>query len=73
MNFKDILNKYLQKLDCSSKRLSEESSLSETVISIYRKGARTPVKNSKQINKLATALANISKKTIMANILPIKY
>ena len=60
MKFKDVLNNYLEKLSCSSKRLSEESGLSETVISRYRNGERTPVKNSKQINKLATALANIS-------------
>jgi len=60
MKFKDILNNYLEKLDCSSRKLSEESGLSEAVISRYRNGERTPVKNSKQINKLATALANIS-------------
>ena len=60
MKFKDILNNYLQELNCSSKRLSEESNLSEAVISRYRKGERTPLNNSEQINKLATALVNIS-------------
>ncbi len=60
MNFKDILNKYLEELDCTPKRLSEESGISQTVISRYRKGERTPIKDSEQINKLATAFSNIA-------------
>ena len=50
MKFKDTLNKYLKELDCSSKKLSNESGLSESVICRYRSGQRTPIKNSKQIN-----------------------
>jgi DNA-binding Xre family transcriptional regulator len=52
MNFKEVLNKYLKELNCSSKKLSNESGLSESVISRYRSGERTPVKNSEQLNKL---------------------
>ncbi len=61
MNFKEVLNKYLKELDCSSKKLSNESGLSESVISRYRSGERTPVKNSEQFNKLTKALFNIAK------------
>ena len=62
MNFKEVLNKYLKELNCSQKMLSESSGLSETVISRYKSGERTPVKNSEQLTKLTTAIFNISKK-----------
>ena len=61
MNFKEVLNKYLKELNCSSKKLSNESGLSESVISRYRSGKRTPLKNSEQLNKLTKALFNIAK------------
>ena len=61
MNFKEVLNEYLKELNCSSKKLSNESGLSESVISRYRSGERTPLKNSKQLNKLTKALFNIAK------------
>lgn len=61
MKFKEVLNKYLKELNCSSKKLSNESGLSESVISRYRNGERTPVKNSEQLNKLTKALFNIAK------------
>lgn len=61
MNFKEVLNGYLKELNCSSKKLSNESGLSESVISRYRSGERTPVKNSEQLNKLTKALFNIAK------------
>lgn len=61
MNFKKVLNEYLKELNCSSKKLSNESGLSESVISRYKSGERTPVKNSQQLNKLTKALFNIAK------------
>ena len=61
MKFKEVLNKYLKELDCSSKKLSNESGLSESVISRYRSGERTPLKNSEQLNKLTKVLFNIAK------------
>ena len=61
MNFKEVLNKYLKELNCSQKMLSESSGLSETVISRYKSGERTPVKSSEQLTKLTTAIFNISK------------
>ncbi len=60
MNFKDVLNKYLEELNCSQKRLSKESNLSETVISRYRNGERTPKRDSEQLKKLSSAIFNIS-------------
>ena len=61
MNFKEVLNKYLKELNCSQKMLSKSSGLSETVISRYKSGERTPTKNSEQLTKLTTAIFNISK------------
>lgn len=61
VNFKKVLNEYLKELNCSSKKLSNESGLSESVISRYKSGERTPVKNSEQLNKLTKALFNIAK------------
>ena len=46
MSFKDILNEYLEKINCSSKELSNVSNISESVISRYRSGER------KIVNKL---------------------
>ena len=51
MKFNDALNTYLESLNCSSKKLSKESGLSEPTISRYRSGERTPAKNSNQFKK----------------------
>lgn len=56
MKFKEVLNKYLKELNCSSKKLSNESGLSESVICRYRNGKRIPTKKSEQLNKLTTGL-----------------
>ena len=63
MKFNDVLNMYLETLNCSSKKLSKESGLSEPVISRYRSGERTPAKDSKQFKKLINALFNIAKES----------
>lgn len=60
MNFKNLLNIYLQELNCTPKQLSKASGLSQTVISRYRNGERIPLKNSKQLNELTAALFNIA-------------
>ena len=60
MKFNEILNRYLKELNCSSKKLSTKSGLSESVISRYRSGERTPLVKSEQLNKLTTALFNIA-------------
>lgn len=60
MNFKNLLNIYLQELNCTPKQLSKVSGLSQTVISRYRNGERIPLKNSKQLTELTAALFNIA-------------
>lgn len=61
MTFKDTFNKLLKELNCTSRKLSINSGISESVISRYRSGERTPKKDSTQINKLIDTLYNISR------------
>ena len=61
MKFNDALNTYLESLNCSSKKLSKESGLSEPTISRYRSGEKTPAKDSNQFKKLINAIFNIAK------------
>ena len=61
MKFNEVLNRYLEELDCTARKLSIESGLTGSVISRYRSGERTPIKNSEQYEKLTTALFNIAK------------
>ena len=42
MNFNEILNKYIDELNCTSKTLSNVSGISNSVISRYRNGQRVP-------------------------------
>ena len=56
MKFNEVLNRYLKELDCTAKKLSIESGLSESVISRYRNGERTPKANSKQLKSISNAL-----------------
>ena len=61
MKFNEVLNRYLKELDCTARKLSIESGLTRSVISRYKSGERTPIKNSEQYEKLTTALFNIAK------------
>ena len=63
MKFEECLNKYLKELDCTSKKLANKSGLSESVISRYRNGSRTPKKEGDQISKLTTALFDIAQES----------
>lgn len=60
MDFKDKLNYYIKELNITSKQLSNKSNISESVISRYKKGERTPLINSSQLNNLINALNNIN-------------
>ena len=60
MEFKDKFNEILRDLNCTSRRLSVESGISESVISRYRSGERTPKSDSEQIKKITEALYNVS-------------
>ena len=59
MTFKDALNSYLKEINSSSKKLSDVSGISESVISRYRSGDRTPNKNEVLL-KLSDAIYTIS-------------
>ena len=53
MDFKTALNNYIKKLNCTSKELAIKANLSETVISRYRNGLRTPGVNKDEIKNLS--------------------
>ena len=59
MKFNDLLNEYLSICNCSSKELSLKSGVSQSVISRYRSGERTPLANSKQLKKISSAIKDI--------------
>ena len=61
MTFKNKLNEYLNKINCSSKELSIKSNVSESVISRYRNGDRTPKIDSKQLKDISAAIECIIK------------
>ena len=63
MTFKDKLNSYMNELNCSSRDISKISGISETVISRYKNGKRTPKINSNQFKSLVEAIYNISKES----------
>ena len=63
MLFKDVLNKYLDELNCTPKELSTRSGISQSVISRYRSGERTPQKNSDQLLKIVDTIYDMSDKS----------
>ncbi len=60
MQFNETLNKLLNELSCTPKELSHKSGISQSVISRYRSGTRTPSIESKQLKKIIDTLYNIS-------------
>ena len=62
MKFNELLNKYLEEFNCSSKTLSELTNISPAVISRYRSGQRTPAIDSKQLESIIKAIKQISNK-----------
>ena len=54
MNFKDKLNEYISRLECTAKDLAESSGLSAATISRYRSGERVP--DSEQLNALINGI-----------------
>lgn len=59
MKFSEQLNLYLSDLKCTSKKLSEISGISESVISRYRNSERTPSTDSAQLLKLCQTLEEL--------------
>ena len=62
MKFSDLLNKYLEEFNCSSKKLSELTNISPSVISRYRSGQRTPEADSIQVETIINVLFELSDK-----------
>ena len=62
MKFSDLLNKYLGEFKCSSKKLSELTNISPSVISRYRSGQRTPEADSIQVETIINVLFELSNK-----------
>lgn len=56
MNFQECLNNYIIQIPCNGKELARNSEISETVISRYRKGERTPYADSEYLKKLSDGI-----------------
>lgn len=61
MDFTDLLNKYFEKLSCSSKDFSDITGISESTISRYRNGKNIPNYASKKLEKLISGLVLVAK------------
>lgn len=62
MTFQECLNSYIEELQCSGKELAGNSSVSETIISRYRKGERVPTADSEYLKKLSAGIARTALK-----------
>ena len=58
MKFNEILNKYMNLIGCTSKELSINANLSESIVSRYRNGLRVP--NHDTIKKISKSLSKLS-------------
>ena len=56
MNFQECLNNYIIQIRCNGKELARNSEISETIISRYRKGERTPYADSEYLKKLSDGI-----------------
>jgi len=68
MEFKDILNEYIQMVDCSAKELAEQSGLSAATISRFRSGGRKPDGDGEQLKRLAEGIEKIANKKGLSDI-----
>jgi len=62
MAFCDVLNDYINTIDCSAKELSEASGISGATVSRYKSGEREPDKDSEVISSLSFALSTLAEK-----------
>ncbi len=58
MKFNEIFNKYMNLIGCTSKELSIDANLSESIVSRYRNGLRVP--NHDTIKKISKSLSKLS-------------
>jgi Predicted transcriptional regulator len=68
MTFYDILNEYMELLQCSAKELAEVSGLSQATISRYRSGERVPEPGSDSFDFLVRGLADIAEERGRAEV-----
>ena len=68
MNFKDILNNYIDVLDCTGKELSEYSGLSAATISRYRSGERVPESGTDNLTNLIQGIVHMAADRRIADI-----
>ena len=67
-DFKDILIKYMEELDCSSKELADSSGLSAATISRYRSGERIPDVESDNLKQLIYGIVKLAQKRNLSSI-----
>ena len=60
MTFQDLFNKYIDRLGCSIKELSDASGLSASTISRYKTGERKPFADSAQLQSLVNGIVQIA-------------
>ena len=60
MKFCELLNQYINTLNCTGKEISDRSGISPSVISRYRSGERVPQMDSDIVIMLAKALSTIA-------------
>lgn len=60
MEFQDILNQYINKINCSLKELAEQSGLSQATVSRYHTGERTPKTGTGHLEALAKGIEQLA-------------
>ena len=60
MQFHEMLNEYLRRLNVTALTLAEASELSPAVISRYRSAERTPAPHSQALTRLAQGIASLA-------------
>ena len=69
MKLSELINRYMEEIDCTPKELSEASDLSSAVISRYRSGERETGIDSEQLEKLAKGITLIAEAKCVETIL----
>lgn len=64
MTFQEQLNLYIEELSCSGRELAQNSGISETILSRYRKGERLPGADSDYLKKRVCQVFCVSFKKI---------
>lgn len=68
MKFSEILNNYIEQLDCKAKDICEKSDISAATLSRYRSGERLPDPNSETLKRLCAAISEIARERCIEGI-----